>query len=97
MFACEGRDKTVVAAFVKDLEAHGGQVENIDSVCIDMSKSHVAGVGEHLPNAEITFDPFHVMAIVNKAVDLVRRQEAKTEPLLKKTRYLWLRNEENRG
>ena len=96
LFACEGCDKAVVAAFVKDLEAHGGQVENIDSVCIDMSKSYVAGVGEHLPNAEITFDPFHVMAIVNKAVDLVRRQEAKTEPLLKKTRYLWLRNEANR-
>lgn len=36
------------------------------------------------------------MAIVNKAVDLVRRQEAKTEPVLKKTRYLWLRNEANR-
>jgi len=96
LFACEGRDKAVVAAFVKDLEAHGGQAENIDSVCIDMSKSYVAGVGEHLPNAEITFDPFHVMAIVNQAVDLVRRQEAKTEPLLKKTRYLWLRNEANR-
>lgn len=96
LFACEGREKTVVEAFVKDLEAHGGQAENIESVCIDMSKSYVAGVGEFLPNAEITFDPFHVMAIVNKAVDQVRRQEAKTEPLLKKTRYLWLRNEANR-
>lgn len=96
LFACEGRDKSVVKTFVTDLEIHGGQAENIDSVCIDMSKSYVAGVGEHLPNAEITFDPFHVMAIVNKAVDLVRRQEAKTEPLLKKTRYLWLRNEANR-
>lgn len=96
LFACEGRDKGVVASFVKDLEAHGGLAESIDSVCIDMSKSYVAGVGEHLPQAKITFDPFHVMAIVNKAVDLVRRQEVKTEPLLKKTRYLWLRNEENR-
>lgn len=96
LFACEGRDKAVVGAFVKDLEAHGGQAEKIDSVCIDMSKSYVAGVGEHLSHAEITFDPFHVMAIVNKAVDLVRRQEAKTEPVLKKTRYLWLRNEANR-
>ena len=97
LFACEGRDKAVVATFAKDLEAHGGRAENIDSVCIDMSKSYVAGVDEWLPNAEITFDPFHVMAIVNKAVDLVRRQEAKTEPLLKKTRYLWLRNEANRS
>lgn len=97
LFACKGRDKSVVDTFVKDLETHGGQVENIESVCIDMSKSYVAGVGEHLPDAEITFDPFHIMAIVNKAVDQVRRQEAKTEPLLKKTRYLWLRNESNRS
>lgn len=97
LFACEGRNKSVVAEFVNDLEAHGGQAEKIDSVCIDMSKSYVAGVGESLPHAEITFDPFHVMAIVNKAVDLVRRQEAKTEPLLKRTRYLWLRNEANRS
>lgn len=96
LFACEGRDKAVVEAFVKDLKAHGGQTENIGSICIDMSKSYIAGVGKWLPNADITFDPFHVMAIVNKAVDLVRRQEVKTQPLLKKTRYLWLRNEVNR-
>lgn len=93
LFACEGREKKVVGAFVKDLEAHGGRVDMVESVCIDMSKSYIAGVGESLPQAEITFDPFHVMAIVNKAVDLVRRQEAKDEPVLKRTRYLWLRNE----
>jgi transposase len=96
LFACEGREKTVVEAFVKDLEAHGGEAKNIDAVCIDMSKSYIAGVNKFLPEAEITFDPFHVVAIVNKAVDQVRRQEVKSEPLLKKTRYLWLRNEANR-
>lgn len=96
LFACEGRDKTVVESFVKDLEAHGGRPDNIEAVCIDMSKSYIAGVGEFLPDAEITFDPFHVVAIVNKAVDQVRRKEVKDEPLLKKTRYLWLRNEKTR-
>lgn len=96
LFACEGREKSVVEAFVKDLQAHGGAAQNIEAVCIDMSRSYIAGVGEFLPQAEITFDPFHVIAIVNKAVDQVRRQEARDEPLLKKTRYLWLRNEANR-
>ena len=96
LFACEGRDKAVVDAFVKDLVGHGGKAENIHAVCIDMSKSYVAGVGEFLPEAEITFDPFHVIAIVNQAVDQVRRQEVKDEPLLKKTRYLGLHNEANR-
>lgn len=96
LFACEGRDKSVVETFVKDLAAHGGQAENIEAVCIDMSKSYIAGVNEFLPEADITFDPYHVIALVNKAVDLVRRQEVKDEPLLKKTRYLWLKNEANR-
>ena len=95
LFACEGRDKSVVSSFIKDLEAHGGRAKQVDSVCIDMSKSYVAGVTEHLPDAEITFDPFHVMAIINKAVDQVRRQESKAEPVLKKTRYLWLSNQTN--
>lgn len=97
LFACEGRDKGVVGTFAKDLEAHGGKAEDVEAVCIDMSKSYIAGVTEHLPEAEITFDPYHVIAIVNKAVDEVRRQEAKSNPVLKKTRYLWLTNEKNRS
>ena len=38
---------------------------------------------------------FHVMKIINSAVDQVRREEAKTNPLLKKTRYIFLKNNEN--
>jgi transposase len=35
------------------------------------------------------------MKIMNQAVDEVRRQEAKTTDVLKKTRYLWLKNPTN--
>ena len=45
--------------------------------------------------AEITFDKFHILKIINEAVDEVRREEAKTNPLLKKARYLFLKNEAN--
>lgn len=96
LFACEGRGKKTVEEFTKDLVAHGGQVDKIDEVCIDMSPSYIAGVAEHLPEAEVTFDPFHVIAIVNKAVDTVRREEVKEKPVLKGTRYVWLKNEKNR-
>jgi transposase len=96
LFATAGRDKTTVDAFAADLKAHGGDVHAVEEVCIDMSGSYIAGVAEHLPEAEVTFDPFHVLAIVNKAVDEVRRQEARTRPELKRTRYLWLTNENNR-
>jgi transposase len=79
-----------------DLEAHGGCAENVRNLCIDMSTSYIAGVGEHLPWAEITFDKFHVIKLVNEAVDEVRRQEVKQVPALKRSRYLWLKDKQAR-
>jgi transposase len=64
-------------------------------VSCDMSPAFISGVKKNLPNARITFDKFHVMKIINGAVDQVRREEAKTNPLLKQTRYIFLKNEEN--
>jgi transposase len=92
LFACEGRKAEVVDAFAEDLEAHGGCAENIRQVCVDMSASYRAGVETHLPWAEITFDEFHVIQLLNQAVDAVRRQEVKRNPLLKRSRYLWLKD-----
>ncbi len=94
LFATEGKGKETVSAFTNDLVQHGGKPEKIESVCCDLSPSFVAGVKEHLANAELVFDRFHIMKIVNDAVDEVRRLEAKENELLKKTRYLWLKNPE---
>lgn len=93
LYACEGRKAEVVAQFAEDLEAHGGCAENIENVCIDMSASFACGVAEHLPWAQVTFDEFHVIQILNKAVDEVRRQEVKRVPELKRSRYTWLKND----
>lgn len=93
LFGCEGRDQETVAAFAQDLKAHQGDPKAVGVVCIDMSKAYIAGVTKHLPNAEITFDKFHVVQLINKAVDEVRRAEAKNQPCLKGTRYLWLKDE----
>ncbi len=49
--------------------------------------------GLHAP--EIIFDRYHVVAKANEAVDQVRRAEAKTRPELKRSRYVWLKNETN--
>ena len=40
----------------------------------------------------MTFDKFHVVMALNKVLDVVRRVEAKVEPLLRRTRWLWLKN-----
>jgi transposase len=95
LFATQGKDKETVKAFTEDLTARNGKPKNILQVCCDMSPAFISGVKEQFPNAEITFDRFHIMKIVNEAVDQVRREEARTQPLLTKTRFIWLKNKEN--
>lgn len=93
LFATEGRDSTTVERFVADLKAHGGYPEFIGNVTCDMSPAFISGVQQHLSNADITFDRFHIMKKLGEAVDEVRRGEAVQRPLLlKRTRWLWLTN-----
>jgi len=47
----------------------------VRAVCVDMCGSFLPSIREHLPNAAIVFDKFHVMKHVNDAVDETRRQE----------------------
>jgi transposase len=95
LHVADGKDAATVEAFADDLAAHGGKAENIAEVCIDMSAAFIRGVGEHLPEAAITFDKFHAVKLVNDAVDEVRRAEVKERPELRRTRYVWLKNERN--
>jgi len=101
LFLADGRDANTVAAFADDLEAHNGDASHIKEVCIvlearlrhDMSGAFIKGVSHNLTEAEITFDKFHAVKLVNDAVDKVRRAESKDQPELKRSRYLWLKNE----
>lgn len=92
LYGAEGRDQETVHAFAEDLRAHGGDPELVRQACCDMWPAYISGLKTSFRNAEITFDRFHIMRIMNQAVDEVRRQEAKTNTVLKKTRYLWLKN-----
>ena len=93
LFGCEGRDQTTVQAFAEDLTAHGGDPEAITDASIDMSKAYIAGVEKHLPNAAVTFDPFHIIQLANEALEEVRREEVRHQPLLKGSRWIWLKDE----
>lgn len=95
LYVTEGRDASTIERFAADLTQHNGSVESIDNVSADMSPAFAKGVTAHLPNAALTFDRFHVLKLVNEAVDAVRRWEARSNPLLKKKRYLFLKNWEN--
>ncbi len=95
LFVANGKDAATVGAFADDLKAHGGDPARIEEVCMDMSAAFIAGAAAHLPQAEITFDRFHIVKIINEGVDEVRREEQKSRPELKQSRYVWLKNETN--
>jgi len=95
IFATEGKDNATIGRFKDDLIDHGGNPEAIDDVSCDMSPAFIKGIKENLPNAQITFDKFHIIKTLNEAVDEVRRQEQKGQPELKNTRYIFLKNPEN--
>lgn len=96
LFGTEGCDHETVKAFTEDLKAHKGAPEKITDACLDMSKAFIKGVSEALPNAEITFDPFHLIKHMNDALSQVRAEEAKLYPeMMKASRYAFLKNPEN--
>jgi len=98
LWSGEGRSQETLRAF---FEEHGQTLqEGVKAVCCDMWQPYIDMVKEHLPEATLVFDKFHIMQHLLKAVDDVRREEArelkKTNPeLLKRTRYIWLKNPEN--
>lgn len=91
IFVTEGRDAATVGELAAELTVHGGHPEQITSCSIDMSPAFIRGVSEHLPNARITFDKFHVVAQASQAVDRTRRLEQRTNPALKGMRWKLLR------
>jgi transposase len=95
VYVTEGKDSQTIEAFTGHLVSHGGAPEAVREVVCDMSPAFISGVETHLPEAAITFDRFHVVKLLNTAVDDVRREEQRTEGDLKSTRYLWLKNPGN--
>jgi transposase len=95
LFATDGKDKETVSRFRTDLIEHQGDPENIKNFCSDLSPAFISGVAENFPNANLTFDKFHIVKIINEAMDEVRRSDTKANPWLKGSRYIWLKNPGN--
>jgi len=95
LFATGGKDASTVKRFKQDLIEHGGDPSAIDEMCCDMSPAFISGVEKQFPEAHLTFDKFHVIKILNDAVDQVRREEIKDRPELMGSRYIWLKNQPN--
>ena len=92
VYVADGKDAATVKEFADFLEAHGGRREAVTDASIDMGAAFEAGIKENFPNAEITFDKFHVIKLANEAVDQVRREEARNNFQIKGRRYIFLKN-----
>jgi transposase len=90
LYVAEGREAQTVAGFAANLRAHQGKPTQIESISIDMSPAFISGVEEHFPNAQITFDKFHVIAHASEAITETRREEQKLDPTLKGLRWVLL-------
>lgn len=74
LFMTPDRKAGSVGQFVEAMPAHGAQPQQVQMAAIDMSAAYQKGVREHLPQARIVFDRFHVMQLAGNAVDEVRKQ-----------------------
>ena len=92
VFAVPGKGKDTLKAFKQHLISHGGTAENVVEVVADMSGAFISGIKTHFANSALTVDWFHVAQLLTKAVDEVRRAEAKQTPLPKATRWATLKN-----
>lgn len=95
IFVAKGKDSLTLKAFKEHLVQHGGIPERIREFSCDLSPAFISGIEEYLSQAKITFDKFHVMKLLNNAVDETRRAEQVDEKGLKSTRYIWLKNPSN--
>jgi len=94
IFAVPGKDKDTLMAFKRHLIAHGGTAEHVVEVVTDMSGAFIAGIKAHFANSAFTVDWFHVVQLLTKAVDEVRRAESKEVAMPKASRWATLKKAE---
>jgi len=97
LWAKPGRGKAALQGFWRRLRAAKAKIK---AVATDMSAAYWSAVLEHLPNAALVFDKFHVLKLMNERLDdlrreMVREAEGPLKLKIKGTRFLLLRNPEN--
>lgn len=71
------------------------QRKHVERMSLDMWEPFIAATKETLPQAELVHDRFHLAKYLNEAIDKVRKREVKTNLLLRKSKYKWLKNIDN--
>ena len=69
----------------------GERRHSIRAVSIDMSGGYEKAIRQCIPQAEIAFDPFHVVRLAQRAVDQVRRDEWNTHERSHTPKGRWIK------
>jgi transposase len=87
----EGKGAETITKIADYLETKGTKRENVEQICIDLSPSFISGINKEFPNGAVIFDRFHVKALLNKAMDKVRKGELSSHHYLKGMKYSFLK------
>ena len=92
--AVEGTAKEKLLPFLRKLKK---RTKSLKAIAMDMSRSFFWAVRDVLPNVDVVFDRFHIMALMNKAIDEIRRVwqsqlDKAGQKTIKGSRFLLLRN-----
>lgn len=98
LFVGNGKGNEALLPFWRRLKRTRARIR---AVAIDMSPAYESAVTTHLPDAQIVFDRFHIVKLLNDKLSELRRQlyrqatEGLHKQVLKGTRWLLLKHPEN--
>lgn len=93
-------DKRKIEAIAPWFETRRLDLIKTELVAMDMSAGYASLARKFMPNAEICFDKFHIIQVLNHAVDATRKDEQKTmaeeqRKEMFKSRFCFLYGKEN--
>ena len=96
----QGRDEKAAAEALGALSQ--AQALTVEAVAMDMWKPFINATQLVLPQADVVFDKFHIMRLLQDGIDTVRRQEhrllySQGDTTLAGSKYLWLKSPANQS
>ena len=97
LYVGKGKGKAALKGFWNKIRRYKA---NIKAVATDMASGYMSAVLEHLPNADLVLDHFHLVKWFNDKLSLLRRQlfnkaSVEDKQILKGSRWLLLKAPEN--
>jgi transposase len=95
IFATKGKDEKTIEAFKEHLANKQVNPKQIKNIGIDMSPAYISGIMKNFPDSAIVFDRFHIVKLLNEAMDEVRKAERQEHQALKGHKYTFLKKNKN--